>query len=422
MAKAAEERLVEDHYRKLEEEFDIEFCSPSEVKRALTAYVRSPHPYQHFMVVGEPGGGKSAIVFQVAKQEDCVVVEVRVSTADEGTLNGYPVPSPSCPGAVELCIVKHLRDQFEAAVKAGKRIIVFFDELNRGKKNLINATFNIIDNRLWGSYQLPANTLFVVAVNPASETRNVIDIIKGEDALNRRYMIVGLKPDALSLLEYADKSEGFHWLIKDYVKDRPKAIMSIDKMLLGKKYMCPAILDGIARRFTYLESVGVDLMNLRNYPDELRLLYAAGGKSEGMAILDYISDKKRHITPSSILNSYEKVKAHVKGRTSLDGNKEETLDHSELYKVARHVADHVAELKIDFSKEKVQGENLSEFMNDLTDEILDGFVKTLRTKLGGDADAYLEQMSTALCHNENLVSALTKITLIKRKGVRELGT
>jgi len=247
-------------------------------------------------------------------------------------------------------------------------------------------------------------------------------VIKGEDALNRRYLIVGLKPDAPSLLEYAEKTEGFHWLIKEYIKDRPKAIMSIDKMLLGKKYMCPAILDGIARRFTYLEGAGVDLMNLRNYPDELRLLYAAGGKSEGMAILDYISDRKRHITPTAILNSYDRIKGSIKGRTSLDGNKEETLDHSELYKVARHVADHVSELKIDFAKEKVQGDNLSEFMNDLPDEILDGFVKTLRTKLGSDADAYLDQMSSALCHNENLVAALTKITQIKRKGTRELGT
>jgi hypothetical protein len=414
MEKQGKSSIIEEHYLKLEGQYGIEFLSPGDIKEALRDYVKtsdfSDPDIQHFCIMGEPGGGKTAIPNQIAREEDVELITIRASNIDEGVLSGYPGPSPESPGAVDLFFVKFYKDRLDKAIASGKKIMIFFDELNRAKDHIIQSTFNIIDRKVIANYELPKDrTMFMVSINPATDAHTVRDIIGKEAALNRRFEVYGMKSDAKSFLDFADTVKDFHPIVKEYIRNYPDNLMGLDHMQAGKKFACPAIFTSFARQLTAMEKSGINLLTLRKHPTKIRRMNAAFGTGEGPALLNFILDRSRHITPSVILEDYDKVQPLIKGEKALvldsgdngmvvldmtkDGS-EEALDYGQLSKLAGDVAAYIAKFQPNVQANPAWAKNIARFMNDLHNDALKMFLEKLHINM--QTNIYSEDLVKAL--------------------------
>jgi len=452
MGREDKKPLIEDHYQKLEEQYGIEFLAPSEVKEALRDYVRtsdfSDPDIQHFCVMGEPGCGKTAIPKAICIEEDVNLLIIRASNIDEGVLGGYPGQVPGELGAVDLYFVKYYKDKLEEFIANGKKIMIFFDELNRAKDHIIQSTFNIIDRKIIANFELPIDrTMFMVSINPATDAHTVRDIIGKEAALNRRFEVYGMKAEAKSFVDYLTKSvPDAHPMIVEYIRNHPDRIMGLEHMSAGKKFACPAIYKTFSRQLTAMEKAGVNLVKLSKYSTKVRRLNAAFGTGEGQALLSFIMDRSRHITPTMVLENYDKIQPLIKGEMALvlkstkrpedmnaeelydeltetnarqnddddddlpidsemrtaDG-KNEALDMGQLSKLASDVAAYVANFKPDLLANPIWAKNLARFMNDLPNDPLKMFLEKLHITM--EESNYSESLVKALSGIAEFVAA-----------------
>lgn len=390
----------------------VEEISPPSEKETYDIVCRDPH--RNFVANGivVHNCGKSSMFYQMCAAKGVHPVEVRVSCSDEGVIVGCPTKTED--GGFRYSIDQRIKDRVEEGKKLGKRIAVFFDELNRGKQHMVNGVFNIIDNKVWAGYKLPEDTMFFVAVNPATEMHSVIDIMR-EAALNRRFVIIGVEPSAKSWLEYADTKPEIHKLVKDFVKSNPKSIMEIGKMNQGKKYLCPAVLESLGRRLTAFEQSGINMMEIAEQPGVIRLLCAAAGKSAGMALVEFITARAKNIDPAVILKDYDSVRSSFKG-----GSKK--VDQGFCVSAAKTLAEHIAAFTPDFEVEKDAGKNLARFMDDCNEEVLRTFLNHLHTSFqsGTPKDQYIQKMTDSLVVHEEFINATKRIHAGYRRAEKAL--
>lgn len=441
MAGKEKSELIEDHYQKLEDQYGIEFLTPGEIKEILRDYVKtsdfSDPDTQHFAVMGEPGCGKTAIPKAVCAEEDVNFLVIRTPNVDEGVLQGYPGQVPDEPGVVDLYIIKRYKKKLESFIANGRPIAIHFDEMNRSKDHIIQNVHTIIDTKIIANFELPADrTMFFVSVNPSTEAHTVRDIFGKEAALNRRFELYGMKADAKSFVDYLVNSvPDAHPIVAEYIRNNPERVMGLAHMNAGKKYACPAIYKSFSRQLSRMEADGVNLLRLSKYSQKVRRLNGAFGTGEGKALLNFIMDRSRHITPTLILSDYDKVQPLIKGEMALvlknseanengdifdddegedgfdavpktkDGTSD-ALDAGQLSKLAGDVAAYVANYKPDLVNNPVWAKNLARFMDDLPKDPLTMFFSKVHINLASNK------------YSEDLVKALSEIDEFKSASHR----
>ena len=267
---------------------------------------------------------------------------------------------------------------------------------------------------------MPMDTAFLVCINPPSEIHNVMDIFGQEAALNSRFRIMGMRPDINDFLAYAEKQPKFHWLVREYIKNNPKKLLDYQSMYSGKKYFCPAVWENVACMVAEAEEMGYAVHKIRNFPEFTDNIHAAGGTPQGSELISFMTDMHRHITPSVILEDYEKIRSTIKEGKSLTDQDEE-LDVGHLTVIAGRVAEYVGAMKIDFATETTQCENLAAFMSDLPDEPLMMFVRTLGTSLGDERGEYMPKMTEELKKHDSYLQTADRLLNAQRKGFDAFG-
>jgi len=158
-----------------------------------------------------------------------------------------------------------------------------------------------------------------------------------------------------------------------------------------------------------MEKSGINLLTLRKHPTKIRRMNAAFGTGEGPALLNFILDRSRHITPSVILEDYDKVQPLIKGEKALvldsgdngmvvldmtkDGS-EEALDYGQLSKLAGDVAAYIAKFQPNVQANPAWAKNIARFMNDLHNDALKMFLEKLHINM--QTNIYSEDLVKAL--------------------------
>jgi len=227
---------------------DIPRVSLLEAQEHIKLAIKYNQTRGPIVLVGDSGLGKTQIFNQIAR--DCDYKVIPIHTAEWGLL-GAGIPT------------KAIGDFFDIALpsifpKGDEKVILLFDELNRGLKHAIAMFFTLLEDRKMFNYRLPKNCLVCGTMNPATAAYSVTQIEK-EAAIRRRIKFMYVLPDFKGWLDYA-ASTAFHKVstctpatgkachpkVLSYFKAKPTHIYDHKALEDGKQYSCPAVIETIS--------------------------------------------------------------------------------------------------------------------------------------------------------------------------------
>lgn len=182
------------------------------LKEVLPHVVKSRHP---ILIRSRHGVGKSTLVYDMAEEMGLPVVERRISQMpDVGDLLGMPCPNDE-KKRTEYYPPEWLLEA------CNNPVILFFDEVDRGEKQIRQALFELTDSRKIAGVYLHPDTIVIAAVN--GDEDNTTDY--GVDYLNvaelDRWTTYDVDPTIEDWVLWAAKSEDMLSIIVDFIRDNP---------------------------------------------------------------------------------------------------------------------------------------------------------------------------------------------------------
>lgn len=174
------------------------------------------------IVEGDHGIGKSDSVYTFAKRNDFHVEPLFLSHQEVADLIGIPtLERDSSNHALTTWSKPIWLYRMEEAAKAGKRCVLFLDELNRAQTEVRQAALQLVLDKQIHEHRLPKtivngvafDTFVVAAVNPADGFYQVDEL---DPALLDRFLHFKLHVNADSWLEWAT-ANGIHKTIIAYI-------------------------------------------------------------------------------------------------------------------------------------------------------------------------------------------------------------
>lgn len=151
-------------------------------------------------VWGLHGVGKSSVVRQYCEENDLQFVDVRLGNMEVGDLIGLPDFTTDSKG--NKTATKFMRPSWLPTSGKG---IVFLDEFNRARRDVLQASFQfVLDRRIGTEYVLPEGWHIVVAGNPNTNDFITTDI--SDEALMSRFVHIKLSPTFDEWSSYMRKS------------------------------------------------------------------------------------------------------------------------------------------------------------------------------------------------------------------------
>ena len=225
------------------------------------------------MIKGSPGTGKSQIVYQIAKDYNLFLIDLRLSQCDPTDLSGFPEISQiktsiGMRNRADYAPMAHFPIEGDTPPPGYSGWLLFLDELTSAKEAIQAASYKLILDRMIGTHRLHKNCAIVAAGN--LETDGAI-VYPMSTALKSRMLHLEVVVDVQEWLDWAAANLKNH-SIPDYVKFKPGNIYTFSADHTDDTYACPRTYE-FADRLVTTEGMGSQ--------DILPLL--AGTLSEGIA-------------------------------------------------------------------------------------------------------------------------------------------
>jgi hypothetical protein len=201
----------------------------SQASKMLTAYIRAKLVP---MLVGSPGCGKSQIIYEIAKEHNLKVIDLRLSQCDPTDLAGFPTVEG---GKADYVPMKHFPIKGDPLPAGYAGWLLFLDEATSAPPSIQAAAYKLILDRMVGSHELHERVAMVAAGN--LETDNAI-VQPMSTALQSRLVHMELVVDANEWIDWAT-SNGIDHRITDYVKFKPTQLYTFTPDHTDKTYACP---------------------------------------------------------------------------------------------------------------------------------------------------------------------------------------
>lgn len=159
------------------------------------------------LFLSNPGIGKSTAVSLFAEVNDYDLVLLRISNETPDTLTGYDVASNTTDE--NTTAAKHIRPSWFQKIldndKAGKKSVLFLDEITTSDPYTQGAALNLVFDRRCHAEYLPASTLIVAAGNYANNLTSEMTVLA---PMLNRFIIVNIIPSRRDLPHFLCKYEG----------------------------------------------------------------------------------------------------------------------------------------------------------------------------------------------------------------------
>jgi len=164
---------------------------PSQLYTTLVAAIKKMYP---ILVKGQPGVGKTDIVYQAAKAVGYRVIVTHPVVSDPTDFKGLP---GIADGKAEFLPFGDLREMIEAK----RYTVVFIDDLGQAPPAVQAACMQLILARRINGHEVSKYVTFVAATNRKQDRAGVSGIL--EPVKSRFYSIVELEPDVDDWVEWA---------------------------------------------------------------------------------------------------------------------------------------------------------------------------------------------------------------------------
>lgn len=344
------------------------------------------------LVWGAHGVGKSSIVQQICEENgQWHFNDLRLGTmSDAGDLLGLPdfvTDKSNKKIATSFIIPDYLKESIDFCNNnPEKHSVLFFDEINRARKDLQTPLFQmILDHRLH-THRFPSNLFMAAAANYNTDDYNVGDF--SDAALVSRFAHVKLSPSVKEWTEYA-QSQGFDSSIIHFIQEQKGMLESkVQEFSLDFVKPCRRSWDMVSR----LVKSGMPQELLQEW------MYGIVGVTATAAYLESLKSMDKPLTGEEILKSYKKHKAKIQqwseakdgGRfdmikTSTDSLVKTIQDmqkaETKMKKAeGNNMLDYLKDIPLDMSFAAVQDIYLEDVARDFFDEKDELFVKFAKTR------------------------------------------
>ena len=318
-------------------------------------------PKRSIMLHAKHGVGKSSIVKQCAEELGIDFKDVRLSQCEVGDIKGLPYRDTDDQGNHS---VKFAKPEWYPT-EEGSSGILFFDELNRASKEVLQAVFEIcLDRRLDGN-DLPDKWIIVSAVNSEDD----YDVVDLDPALQDRFFHIDFEPSVSDWISWASNN-GVHKAILQFVS-RNKELLDPPMNNLESGEVYPSRRSWVAFN-EFIKSL--NLINGNN--DEMLVLTAKGWLGRTVAIMfqKYVSSEFNILEAKDVIDNLEDNKADVEASCS---------DIEIISLLAKSVVDECNTRRANKFGDK-QKENLFNFFmmlpNDVASDAWVGIISGVKTK------------------------------------------
>jgi hypothetical protein len=315
------------------------------------------------MLHAKHGVGKSSVVKQVSEEiaeqtgKPCGFWDVRLSQCEVGDIKGMPLLD------AKEGVTRFLKQEWWPR-EEGSQGILFFDELNRASKDVLQAVFEIcLDRRLDGE-QLPEGWRVVAAVNSDDD----YDVVELDPALHDRWFHVDFDPSSNEWLDWG-RQNNVHPAVIEFINRNNNLLdPPVGNLEAGRIYP--------SRRSWVSFSETMIHMNLDTRDDGMLTQVAKGWVGREIAVMfqKFITNEFSQLRPEDVLDNFDKVKSKVEAATA---------DIEVVAALARSVVAEVNERSATKMKDK-QKEALKEFFmmlpNDVASQTWVGLLSGKKTK------------------------------------------
>ena len=301
------------------------------------------------MLHAKHGVGKSSVVRQVAEEltsetgDTYGFYDVRLSQCEVGDIKGMPDKD------TDRNVLRFLKQEWWPKDPNSKGIL-FFDELNRASKDVLQAVFEIcLDRRLDGE-KLPDGWRVVSAVNSDDD----YDVVELDPALHDRWFHIDFDPSVSEWMEWARKSD-VHDAVVEFVNRNQNLLdPPVGNLEAGRVYP--------SRRSWVAFSDVINAMSLDSRTDDGMLTQVAKGwvgREIAVMFQKFLTNEFSQLRPSDIIDNFDKFKSKVESACN---------DIEVIAALSRSVVAEVNERSLTKTKEK-QRNNLRNFFMMLPNDV-----------------------------------------------------
>jgi len=240
-------------------------------------------------IIGKHGIGKSSVISQYSKENGYSFHPYFLGQmSDVGDLLGLPEFDRDSKGRAVSTSFIH-----PAKLPKKPRSILFFDELNRASKDLIQAIFQLALEGTIHDYTLPEDSTIIMAMNPATDDYSVLDF--SDKAFSDRFVHINLEPTHEEFHSYMKTKYG-NSKVSDFLRQQTKLLEDSDLKNVSLDFVSPSRRSW--DRLQVLEQTGI--------PDDLFKEVGMGIVGTA-AMISYSSWRENQVSilnGSDILDSY----------------------------------------------------------------------------------------------------------------------
>lgn len=312
------------------------------------------------MLHAKHGVGKSSVVKQCADDMEIGFYDVRLSQCEVGDIKGLPYNTEDKNGNK---IVKFAKPEWFPKDKDSKGIL-FFDELNRASKDVLQAVFEIcLDRRLDGE-TLPDGWKIVSAVNSDDD----YDVVELDPALVDRWFHIEFDPTPSEWLEWASKNKVHQSIVQFISRNQNLLDPPVGNIEAGRVYP--------SRRSWVAFSEYLTKLDLLNNDGGLLAQVAKGWVGREIAIMyaKFVTNEFCLLKASDVLDNFDKMKDQIESSCE---------DIEVVAALSKQVVTEANERNASNMKDK-QKENLKKFFmilpNDVASDTWMGLLSGAKTK------------------------------------------
>ena len=303
------------------------------------------------IIWGKAGIGKSQIVKQIAGDLKIDLVDLRLGQMEVGDLIGLPEKQGDKTNWLKPAWFP----------KENTKGILFLDEINRGRLDVLQAIFQLVLDRQLHTHKLPDGWSIICACNPNTEEYTVNEL---DTALLNRFLHIKYTPEMKEFVAWAKDTEKINLGITDFIEKYPH--------LLGNDTIdIPLEVKPTPRSWELLSKM---LFTKPELHQDLWLEVAMGlvGSSCALVFIENLQKNlDKPIRADEVLNEFKKVKPTIKEYSS---------DKKARFDLLRITCDDIIRVltkKDRINLDKAQGDNLCDFILALPKDLGFSIVKEL---------------------------------------------
>lgn len=174
------------------------------------------------LFMGQPGLGKSAKIYQYAKDNDYNIVVFTGGLITKSNIYGVDFINPDTKACNH-----YVAEWYNNAINSDKKTVLFLDDFANANPQEMMILQQLLGDRKLGNYDLPTDKFIIVgATNRAGDNANVFSI---SSPIISRLVLLEVQLDVEEYLEYSANNN--HPSVHAFLKDRKWAIINDSKFL-----------------------------------------------------------------------------------------------------------------------------------------------------------------------------------------------